>query len=145
MKKIAIALLLGGFCAGIAAAQQPQQAPAQPPAKEMKKEGKPEAKKEHIKMFKGVVEAVDAAAGRLTIKDHKGKKTDFTVAPEVAITKAGKQAALTDIAVGDKVHIAYEGEMNAPLLKSIKVEKPEARKEMKKEMKKESKPEEKKM
>lgn len=143
MKKAAIALILGGFCLGAAYAQQPQ-APAQPQAKEAGKPMKPEHKKPaHMKVFKGKVEAVDAATAKLTIKE-KDKTTDFTIAEEVKITKAGKKAALADIAVGDMVKIEYEGEPSMPIVKAVKAESPKAMKG-KKDMKKEEKPEGKKM
>jgi hypothetical protein len=43
--------------------------------------------------------------------------------------KGGKPAALADITVGETVHVIYEGPMENPMVKSIKVEKPPIKKE----------------
>jgi hypothetical protein len=70
-------------------------APAQTePAKPKKHEGL---------VFRGTVSAVDAKAMTLTVA-----KRTFEVTSETKITKDGKPAILSDIAVGDKVGGAYK-------------------------------------
>lgn len=143
MKKIMIAMLVGGFGLGLAHAQQAM-APAKQP--EMKKEMKAEKKhekKEKMNMCKGTVEAVDAAMNKITVKDSKGMVMVMPIAVETRIMKAGKPAMLTDVMVGEKVHIMYEGTMENPMVKSVKIEKTQMKKE--KGMKKAPKTEEPKM
>jgi len=138
-----IALLLGGFGVGLARAQAPA-APAKQPEvkKEMKAEKKHE-KKEKTNICKGTVEAVDAATGRITVKNAKGMTMTMAIGMEAKITKAGKPAVLADISAGEKVRIVYEGTMENPMAISLKVEQPPLKKE--KGMKKGGRPEEPKM
>lgn len=138
MKKIIIALLVGGFGLGLAHAQDTM-APEKKPEmkKEMKKEMKEEkkhGKKEKTNICKGTVEAVDAAMGKIMVKDAKGMVMTMSIGAETKIMKGGKPAVLADIMLGEKVHVAYEGTMDNPMVKSVKVEKPPMKKE--KEMRK---------
>lgn len=93
--------------------------PAAPAKKEMvKKEAKAAAMK-----FAGTAESVDAAAGKLTVKDKAGKTMAFTVGADAKVMKAGKKAALADVMAGDSVAVMYEGTADAPVVKSVKVTK----------------------
>ena len=133
MKKIMIAMLVGGFGLGLAKAQQPMAAEQKPEMKkEMKKEmkeGKKHEKKEKMNMCKGTVEAVDAAMNRITVKDGKGMTMVMPIAAETKIIKAGKPATLADVMVGEKIHIMYEGTMENPMVKSVKIESKPMKKE----------------
>ena len=60
-------------------------------------------RKHESSVFRGTVSAVDAKAMTLTV----GKRT-FEITSETKITKDGKSAILSDIAVGDKVGGAYK-------------------------------------
>lgn len=137
MKKTMIALLAVGFGFALANAQQP--VPEQKPEmkKEMKKETKGEKKhekKEKMNVCKGTVEAVDAAMNKITVKDSKGMTMVLPLAAGTRIMKAGKPATLADVTAGEKVHVTYEGTMENPVVRSVKVEKPPMKKE--KEIKK---------
>ena len=140
MKKIMIAMLVGGFSLGLANAQQPMAAEQKPEMKKEMKGEKKHEKKEKMNMCKGTVEAVDAAMNRITVKDSKGMTMVLPIAAETKIMKAGKPAMLTDVMVGEKVHVMYEGTMENPMVKSVKVEKAPMMKE-KNEMKKKEKAE----
>ena len=105
MKKQIIKLTLSLFATAIIAA--PVLAHAQnsgtnlPAAPGQTEPAKP--KKHEGLVFNGKVSAVDAKAMTLTV----GKRT-FEVTSETKITKDGKPAILSDIAVGDKVGGAYK-------------------------------------
>jgi len=105
MKKQIARLTLSLFATAIIAAPMlsraqdnstnPPAAPAQTePAKPKKHEGL---------VFRGSVSAVDAKAMTLTVA-----KRTFEVTSDTKITKDGKPAILSDIAVGDKVGGAYK-------------------------------------
>jgi hypothetical protein len=80
----------------------PPAAPAQTePAKPKKHESPP---------FHGTVSAVDTKAMTLTVA-----KRTFEVTSDTKITKDGKPAVLSDIAVGDKVDGAYKKADNGKL------------------------------
>jgi hypothetical protein len=64
----------------------------------------------HSFVFRGKVGAVDTNAMTFTI----GKRT-FDITSETKITKEGKPAVLSDIAVGDKVGGAYKKSENGNL------------------------------
>lgn len=108
MRSMMSALLVLGMGTGAALAQKPAAAP--------KAETKKEAKSAVTK-FAGAVESVDAAASKLTVKNKKGEAKEFAIGAEVKISKGGKKAALSDIAAGDQVTIASEGDQ----VKSVKV------------------------
>ena len=86
-------------------------------------------KKAKMNVCKGKVEAVDAAANTITVKEHKGMSMVLPITAETKIMKGEKAAAITDIMVGDMVHIRYEGEMAAPIVKMVKIEKPSMKKD----------------
>jgi hypothetical protein len=105
MKKQIVKLTLSLFATAIIAApmlSRAQDAGANTPAPPA--QTAPVKPKKHEGMvFRGAVSAVDAKAMTLTI----GKRT-FEVTSETKITKEGKPAILSDIAVGDKVGGAYK-------------------------------------
>jgi len=105
MKKQIVKLTLSLFATAIIAApvlSRAQDNGANPPATPGQTEpAKP--KKHESSVFNGKVVAVDAKAMTLTV----GKRT-FEVTSETKITKDGKPAILSDIAVGDKVGGAYK-------------------------------------
>jgi hypothetical protein len=105
MKKQIVKLTLSLFATAIIAApvlaraqDKGTNAPAAPsqtePAKPKKHESAP---------FHGTVSAVDTKAMTLTVGKHT-----FNVTSDTKITKEGKPAILSDIAVGDKVGVAYK-------------------------------------
>ncbi len=105
MKKQIVKLTLSLFATAIIAApmlSRAQDTGTNPPAAPGQTEpAKP--KKHEGNVFRGTVSAVDAKAMTLTV----GKRT-FEVTSETKITKDGKPAILSDIAVGDKVGGAYK-------------------------------------
>lgn len=105
MKKQIIKLTLGLFAFAIIAAPVLSRAQDNganpPPAPGHSAPVKP--KKHEGLVFGGKVTAVDAKAMTLTV----GKRT-FEVTAETKITKDGKPAILSDIAVGDKIGGTYK-------------------------------------
>ncbi len=129
MRKILLALLAGGIGMGVAWAQQPS-------GKETKKEVRQEmGKAGRTSACMGVVEAVDAAAGTISVSERKGSVMVLPVTAGAKIMKAGKTAELADIKAGDKVHILYTGTKENPVVKSVMVQKAPGKKEMRKEFK----------
>lgn len=57
---------------------------------------------------KGVVMAVDAASGKLKVKDGAGKIRRFSADKAKVDTVEGKTISLADLAVGDEVSISYD-------------------------------------
>ncbi|MCR4295632.1 MAG: hypothetical protein NUW21_08870 [Elusimicrobia bacterium] len=57
---------------------------------------------------KGVVMAVDAAAGKLKIRDSQGKIRRFTAGKAKINAAEGKTISLADIAVGDEISVSYD-------------------------------------
>lgn len=55
----------------------------------------------------GIVMAVDAARGRLTLKTANGKVHRFAVARAKIDAVEGKTLSLADIAVGDEIAVSY--------------------------------------
>jgi len=105
MKKQIVKLTLSLFATAIIAApmlSRAQDNGATPPAAPGQTEpAKP--KKHEGNVFRGTVSAVDAKAMTLTV----GKRT-FEITSDTKITKDGKPAILSDIAVGDKIGGAYK-------------------------------------
>ena len=95
--------------AGVALAAEQAAAPAAPAAKAAPaapaKAKKPSVKKSTIM---GTVEAVDAAANKLSIKDKKGAVKEVAVAADAKIRRANKAATLAELVVGDKVLVKVE-------------------------------------
>lgn len=105
MKKQIVKLTLSLFATAIIAApmlSRAQDNGANPPAAPGQTEPAKPKKHEGL-VFNGKVSAVDAKAMTLTV----GKRT-FEVTSDTKITKDGKPAILSDIAVGDKVGGAYK-------------------------------------
>lgn len=97
----------------------------------------PAGKKSAKCTVKGIVETVDAAAMKLTVKDKKGEVKEVVLNAETKITGKGVKA-IADIAVGDKV----EAKIVDDVAKKVNVKKAKAPKAPK--AAKEAKPEEKK-
>ncbi|MDP3544367.1 MAG: hypothetical protein Q8T11_18035 [Elusimicrobiota bacterium] len=57
---------------------------------------------------RGVVIAVDAAAGRLKIKDGEGKVRWFTASRAKVEAAQGKILSLADLSVGDEISVSYD-------------------------------------
>lgn len=100
--------------------------PAEPmkadPAKKSEPAKKAQAKKEKSHQLTGIVEAVDDAAGTLTVK---GRKTSVSL-------KASDKVDLSRIKVGEKVLVQYRGD-TAYSLKKVAAKKAAPRKTAKKE------------
>jgi Cu/Ag efflux protein CusF len=81
----------------------------------------------------GEVTAVDAAAGKISLKDAKGVVADWTVPADAKVVKPGKKGAtLADVAVGDTVTVCYEEAAGVKTVKSVKVKPPRKTKPAKK-------------
>lgn len=80
-------------------------------------------KKARMHICKGVVETVDADAGKITVKEHNGTMMVMPIGAGVKIMKNSKMIPITDVMAGEMVHIMYEGDMPNPMVKSVKVEK----------------------
>ena len=105
MKKQSVKLTLSLFAIAIMTApvlSRAQDTGTNPPA--APRHSTPVKPKKHeSSVFRGTVSAVDAKAMTLTV----GKRT-FEVTSDTKITKDGKPAILSDIAVGDKIGGAYK-------------------------------------
>ncbi len=120
MKDIMMMLAAAVLICGIAIAQQPAGKGSQKVTKSEMKRMKGD-KKAKLSKFTGTVDAVDAAAGKVTVKDKKGMTMVMPVGADAKIMKAGKAAALSDIKAGDRVHIIYEGDMGRPVVKELTI------------------------
>lgn len=129
MRKLVAVFMAFAFVlslAAVAAAEEkkaePMKAPSSAPAKAADPAKKAEAKKApKAHQLTGTVEAVDAAAGTLTVK---GKKDSVSL-------KAGEKVALDKIAVGDKVLVKYSGD-TASSVKKVPAKKKTTKKAMQK-------------
>lgn len=90
------------------------------------------AKKEHPKtsIVSGAVVSVDATAKQIVVKNSEGKMAEITfdVKDHTNIRKSGKEIALSDIAAGDKVMVAFIHKDDKRIATSIKVKAPKAAK-----------------
>ena len=121
MKKIFTVVMAVAFAfsvAGFAVAAEKAAAPAAAPAAE-KAPAPEKAVKAKAQLVTGTVEAVDAAAGTVTVKGKKGS-VDL---------KAGEKVKLGDFKVGDKVVVKY-ADGTASSVKAVKA--PKAKKAAKK-------------
>lgn len=86
--------------------------------------------KPHMKtsLISGAVVSVDVAAKQLVVKNSEGKMDNvtFDVSDHANIRKMGKEIALTDIAAGDKVMVAFIHKDDKRIATSIKVRAPKA-------------------
>ena len=73
----------------------------------------------------GVITAVDAKAGTLSIKKSDDTVLNFTIAKDCKVTTA-KDATVADLKVGDKVVVGYSEEAGAMVAKKIGAPKPKA-------------------
>jgi hypothetical protein len=118
--------------AGIAVAAEQAAAPADkaaPVKAEKVKKVKP------VKVnVKGMVEAVDAAAAKITVKTSKGEVKELAVAADAKIKRSGKVVTLAEVMVGDKVNTAKGEEVNGvPTVNKLDVKAPKAPKAAKAE------------
>lgn len=105
MRKVMLATMAVMLCAGVAMAEA---------GKSKACSKKPSAT--------GEVTAIDAAAGKLTIKGPKDAVSDWTIPAGVKIAKPGKKdATLADIAVGDTVTVCFDEANGVKTVTSIKV------------------------
>ncbi len=121
MKELGILVMLTVLGGGLALAQKPPQ-PA--PESGIKTESAPPVKKgekPRLRKFLAEVTAVDPAAGKLTVKERKGKPATLLVGADVRIVLGGKPSSLSDIEAGDKVQVMYEGKKDGPVIKKIRV------------------------
>jgi len=101
-KKIIIMGLLVAFTAGATFAAAPASTTGSGPAAKNAK-GPTQA----MKRFTGFVASVDATAGKLAVKEGKGKVMDFAVNETTVLKRGGKVIKIADIAVGDRIMIRY--------------------------------------
>ena len=76
------------------------------------------AQKPKAKSSTGVITAVDATAGTLTIKKSDGTVLNFTIAKDCKVTTA-KDATVADLKINDKVAVGYSEEAGAMVAKKI--------------------------
>jgi len=132
MRKIIIGAMSLALVAGVALAAEPTAAPAAAPA--AKAASCPKGKKApKTTTCKGAIEAIDAAAGTLSVKNEKGEVMAFKVVADSKVTVNGKKAALADLAVGQDVQVKYCGEGESMAVKSVAVKIKKAKKEKKAE------------
>lgn len=90
----ALALIL---CGGMARAKEP--APALETSRRIRQDAS------HREM--GTVVAVNAASGKLSVKDKSGKMRSFAAMRAKVQSVGGKTISLADISIGDEVSVAY--------------------------------------
>jgi Cu/Ag efflux protein CusF len=73
------------------------------------------------KIQTGEVASIDAAKNEIVIKDEAGAEIHLLVGTSTKITKAGKEASLGDLKVGDKVSTECEESTDGCKAKSISV------------------------
>jgi hypothetical protein len=109
--------------AGVALAAEQAVAPAAKAASCTK--GK---KAEKSMTCKGVIDSVDAAGGKLAVKNAKAEVVTFTISADVKISINGKKAALADLVAGQDVAVKYCGAAESMVVKSVSVKVPKAKK-----------------
>lgn len=57
----------------------------------------------------GYVTAIDAASGRLTVKDERGRTRRFFAKKAKVSTAEGKTISLADLVIGDQVSLRSDG------------------------------------
>ncbi|MEK7475135.1 MAG: hypothetical protein AAB152_05815 [Candidatus Coatesbacteria bacterium] len=83
---------------------------------------KPKGKGGKHSAVTGEVTAVDAAGGKLGIKDAKGVATEVAIPADAKIVKPGKKGAtLADVVVGDSVVVMSMETDGVKTVKSVKV------------------------
>ena len=87
-----------------------------------------QAKHTKTALMGGAVVSVDAAAKQFVVKSSEGKMDNviFDVNDGANIRKAGKDIALTDLAAGDKVMVAFKHKGDKRIATSIRVRAPKA-------------------
>ncbi len=103
MRKVMMAAMAVALCAGVAMAEG----------------AKGGGKKPSVT---GEVTAIDATAGKLTIKAAKDAVSEWTVPAGVKVQKPGKKnATLADVAVGDTITVMYEEANGVKTVNTIRV------------------------
>jgi len=115
LSMVGVAVAADNAAKAPAKAAAPAAAPA-PAEKKAAPAGEKKASKAKSQQVTGTVEAVDAAAGTITVKGKKGN-VDL---------KAGEKVKLGDFKVGDKVVVKYS-DGNAQSVKAVKAKKAEAK------------------
>jgi hypothetical protein len=102
-------------------------APAVTPAATATAEAAP-GKHTKTSLIAGAVVSIDATAKQIVVKNSEGKMDNvtFDVGDKANIRKAGKDIALSDIVVGDKVMVAFKHKDDKRIATSIKVRAPKA-------------------
>ena len=114
-KAMALAIAMMMTAGVVAADDKAMTAPAAKPAK------KEAAKKPKSSKIMGVVTAVDAVAGKLSIKTKKGEAKDFTVAADAHVMKGKTKATLAEVMVNDDVTVGIETLGDVVTVKSVTV------------------------
>jgi hypothetical protein len=105
-------ILLAAFALSIFAngcAKESSPPPPQPAKMEVVKTEKKAVPKPRVKLFSGTIEAMDEAAGTLTLKGPKGEK-DFHV-------RNNAKEQLEDLNIGDKVIVKHVDETALAIVK----------------------------
>ncbi len=108
---VAVAFAMSLAAVAIAADEKAAPAPAKKEAAPMKKEGgepKEAAKKARPKVVTGIIDAIDAAKGTLTVMGRKGPVS----------LKAGEKVKLDEFKQGDKVLVTYTGDTATKVVKA---------------------------
>lgn len=94
------ALTAGAALAGNPAPQEPQKTAAA------------ETQRTKVPRIWAKVESVDAAGGRLKVRERNGKPREFSVSPDARITKGGREEriALSELAKGQHVRLTCDGD-----------------------------------
>lgn len=115
--KSGIALALGVWMVAGAPVGGGSKAPVDGP----KARAAAKAKRTRTVNLKGVVTAVDAAAGTFTVRDAAGAELILAAGPEARIRKAGKAVALAELASGDRVALTHDHGSDRPRAWLVKV------------------------
>ena len=112
MRKLFPVLAAAAFALSIVAggcAKEKTPPPPQPARKALAGTGKNAAPKPHVKLFTGRIEALDAAAGTLTLKGSKGERR-FQTHEKV-------REQLDGLKIGDKVIVKHVDEIALSIVK----------------------------
>ena len=110
MNKLVALMVAGCFALSVAGAAvaDEKKAPASAPAAKEAPATKDAVKAAKARIFTGVIESVDAAAGTLSIKGRK----------ETVTLKAAGGVKLDDLKVGDKVTGTFRGDVLSKVIKA---------------------------
>jgi len=98
---LALALMLGGAAMAQGVAPPPDRA-------EGRSQDRPEIPaQETVRRATGIVVTVDAASGKLQLKDDAGKVRRYHAKTAKVLAAQGKVLSLADLAIGDTVSLTY--------------------------------------